>query len=695
MKKVASVFFLLFFLIFPLFSLQSIDLPDFDKAMGRGTTAWDYIRTPEDKRRLSEFKALYRKGDKQSNIPKVFHWIWLGPKPFPHNSVKRIKRWMEFHPDWAFKLWTDQARINIPPEVEVCDNLDILGLLSDCYFNSDSFGEKSEILRLAVLAAEGGVYVDHDVEPLQRVDPLLVEFSFFCGLETLKPTLLSSSVYPATHLIGSSPHHPILLKGIEWLRANWDRLEIQFPGTDETSIVNRVKHRGFRALNYGIGLTDHVEGAVVFPSAFFSESHREKGLYAIHHHLETWLNKEEREKVRHAFVEAEEEIQFSVIGTALLGLCNLILCICLYRTLRSPFSKRALFTLTFLLLSPAISFSNEKHIDYHDFLTLMGKGTAHWSYVYQECDLTLLDRVESLYQKNKEAQFSLKDPYKIPPVLHLIWLGPRPFPPKSVENLRSWVAYHPEWKIKLWTDREREPPCEGIELVDVDSFPLRHLKRCFQESNNYAEQSDILRYEILFAEGGIYLDHDTYCMASFDSLIRGYDFFCCLEAPHEPFVGANVTCWNGLIGSRPGHPTLKKVIDLIAERWEAIGRKFRGKDPYSQVEVVMQRTYIALTHALEGTLDRPGNTDVVFPAAYFFAKSGIPSIYSKHFCQTTWDPVKFRRSEFEKFGEKSLTKIRRKSNKIMYVVGGFFLLKSLLLAASILLIQRRRGIFYE
>jgi mannosyltransferase OCH1-like enzyme len=695
MKKIAPVFFLLLFAILPFFSCDCLELPDFDKAMGKGTTAWNFIRTPEDQRHLAEYKTLYRQGSQRGEIPQVFHWIWLGPRPFSHKSAKRMKRWMEAHPGWRFKLWTDQARSNIPPGVEVCDNLEILDKLSDYYFNADSFGEKSEIFRLAVLAAEGGVYLDHDVDPLQPIDPLVKEFSFFCGLETLKPTLLSTSVYPTTHLIGSAAHHPVVLSAIDWLVAHWDRLEKQFPGTDEVSIASRVKHRGFRALSYGIALAETIEGAIVLPSSFFSESHSEKGLYAIHHHLESWLKEEEREKVKQAFIKAEEEIEFSALGATLIGFFNLVLCIYLYRALRSPPSRGVALALLFACASASSCFSLEESIDYHDFFTLMGKGTSHWKYVHQERDLALLSHVEELYQKNKEAQFSQRDSYRIPPVLHLIWLGPHMFPPQSVENLRSWIAYHPDWTIKLWTDRDREPPCDGIELIDVKSFHFSRLEHCFHVSNNYAEKSDILRYEILLAEGGIYLDHDTYCLASFDSLVRGYDFFCCLEAPHEPFVGANVTCWNGLIGARPGHPAMNRVIDLIAERWDSVGRKFRGKDPYSQVEVVMQRTYIALTHALEETLDLPGNTDIVFPAAYFFAKSGIPSIYSKHFCRTTWDPAKSRKTEFEKFGEKTIKKIRHKSNKIMDVAGGLLLLNSLLLVASILLIRRRKSIRYE
>lgn len=334
-----------FLLMFPLLA-HSVDLPDFDKAMGKGTTAWDCIRTPEDKRRIAEFKLLYnhyRNTEQPSNrqdIPKVLHWIWLGPKPFPQESLARMKQWIKLHPGWNFKLWTDQARSSLPSEVLVCDVLGPLGPLSDCYFNSDNFGEKSEVLRLAVLESEGGIYLDHDMEPVRSLDPLVSDFVFFCGLEGLKPTLLSSSVYPATSLIAASREHPILRGAIEWLKSNWDRLEAQFPGTDEMAVANRVKHRGFRALNYGVALVGNCDGSVVLPAAFFSESHPEKAIYAAHHHLATWLKKEETEQVRNAFIEAESEIGLPATVAIALGVCNLVLCAYLVKTLRSPSKKR-------------------------------------------------------------------------------------------------------------------------------------------------------------------------------------------------------------------------------------------------------------------------------------------------------------------------------------------------------------------
>jgi hypothetical protein len=318
-----------------------------------------------------------------------------------------------------------------------------------------------------------------------------------------------------------------------------------------------------------------------------------------------------------------------------------------------------------------------------DFDTLMGKNTRHWHFVAQEKDIAFLLFAKEIYEKNKDAESSCQDHYKIPPVIHFIWLGPKHFPPKSVENVRTWIAQNPGWKVKFWTDRARVPPCEGMEMVYVSDFSFQKLGRQFSESENWGEKSDILRYEILFQEGGVYADHDANCLKPFEGMHKGYDLYCGLEAPHEAFVGRNITCGNGVIGSRAGHPTIKKVIDCIEERWDALKTQFRGKDPHSKIEIVMQRTYIALTHCLEGTMNRQGNTDIVFPAGYFFAKSGIPSICSQHFYATSWDDFRHKKSDEERNLEKAMNKLLHDARSIVrnvLIVIGFNLILILVLA---------------
>jgi hypothetical protein len=345
---------------------------------------------------------------------------------------------------------------------------------------------------------------------------------------------------------------------------------------------------------------------------------------------------------------------------------------------------RALMLSFFIAMSLVKLTASESAFNVDDFIGMMGKSTSHWNYITDAKDLNTLERTEALYQKNKMAQYTQMGRFKIPTVLHFIWLGPRPFPPESVENVRTWIENNPGWTVKFWTDRDRELPCEGMEKVLVKDFSFFKLGHCFEESQNWGEKSDLLRYEILFQEGGIYVDHDANCLRPFDRLNRGYDFFCGLETPHEPFVGRNVTCGNGVVGSRPRHPTVAKVIHLIAERWGPLGEKYRGRDEYSKIEVVMQRTYIALTDAIAETIDAQGNVDIVFPAAYFFSKSGIPALYSQHFYASAWNDSKVRKTSEEHFKERALGKIRRKNRNITLLLIGLVSFNGLALGFSLL-----------
>jgi hypothetical protein len=328
--------------------------------------------------------------------------------------------------------------------------------------------------------------------------------------------------------------------------------------------------------------------------------------------------------------------------------------------------------------------AHQTEFDVNDFEELMGKSTSHWNSITEEQDVKTLEFAKALYQKNKMAQYAQKGRYKVPAVIHFIWLGPRPFPPGSVENVRTWIENNPGWTVKFWTDRDRDPPCEGMEKMLVKDFSFSRLGECFEQSQNWGEKSDILRHEILYREGGIYVDHDANCLRPFDGINRGYDFFCGLETPHEPFVGRSITCGNAVIGSRPHHPTITKVIDLIAERWVPLGEKYRGMDEYSQIEVVMQRTHIALTDAVADTLDRQGNVDIIFPAAYFFSRSGIPSLYSHHFFIGAWDDFKMRKTGKNRLIEQALGKIRQKNCNITFLLMGLVTLNGLILCLSFL-----------
>jgi hypothetical protein len=271
----------------------------FDEHLERAGEGLQYIRTPEDRKLLGFFSALYDMAEKRvipiGSIPKTLHFIWLGPKPFPSRSVNKVKRWIDLHPGWKVKFWTDLGKTAPDDRMEVY-SFDLFPLyeLKECYYRSDNFGERSEILRYATLLNEGGIYVDHDMYCLRALDPLQETHDFFCGLDPLGQSVLSSSVNPSPHLLAATTQHPILKASKKWLIREWDALETQYPGSDPSAVYNRVKHRSFRALGMGVKEAHNRSGRkdAVFPPDFFSLSDHNKAIYAVHQHKGSWYKQE-------------------------------------------------------------------------------------------------------------------------------------------------------------------------------------------------------------------------------------------------------------------------------------------------------------------------------------------------------------------------------------------------------------------
>ncbi|GAB5411438.1 MAG: hypothetical protein ChlgKO_05520 [Chlamydiales bacterium] len=282
-----------------------------------------------------------------------------------------------------------------------------------------------------------------------------------------------------------------------------------------------------------------------------------------------------------------------------------------------------------------------------DFLTMMGEDSSRWNFVNQEEDRQQLIRYENLYERNSSFQFTENAPHKIPPHLHLIWLGPRPFPTESVENIRMWIGTHPNWTFHFWTDRERPLPVNGMEYHSVEDFAFQQLGEYYQESTNWGQKSDLLRYEILQQMGGVYIDHDANCLRSFDGLHRGFDFYSCLEMPHARVAGYSVTAGIGIIGAVQNHPVINGAIEEIKNHWEESKKLFPQTSPKSVREYVMHSTYMAMTRSLQNHLDQEGFTDIVLPACYFYPQKGLKPLYSFHSYGTSWAGIE-KRSPIEK-----------------------------------------------
>lgn len=92
-------------------------------------------------------------------IPRVFHRIWLGGQPMPDLFVQWGQSWLDLNPDWTMTTWTEK---NLPPSAH-----------PDAVSRACHLSQRSNVYRYEVLARQGGVYLDCDLQALRPLGSLL------------------------------------------------------------------------------------------------------------------------------------------------------------------------------------------------------------------------------------------------------------------------------------------------------------------------------------------------------------------------------------------------------------------------------------------------------------------------------------------------------------------------------------------
>ena len=147
---------------------------------------------------------------------------------------------------------------------------------------------------------------------------------------------------------------------------------------------------------------------------------------------------------------------------------------------------------------------------------------------------------------------------KIPKIIHQVWIGPHVPPKKWMKTFQDeYIRLNPDWSYVLW-DEEK---IKSFSMVNRDLY---------ERETTLAGKVDILRYEILYNFGGIYIDADCQWInqKSFNPLLEQVNekgFFACRE--DHRLIG------NSVIGSVPGNPVLSFVINTISETYHELREK--------------------------------------------------------------------------------------------------------------------------
>ncbi|HKP19389.1 MAG TPA: glycosyltransferase [Gaiellaceae bacterium] len=187
-------------------------------------------------------------------IPRIFHQIWVGPAPFPEEFACYQQTWLEHHPGWELRFWTD-------------DNLFEGMRRPEAYERLRPPWIRGDILRLEVVWRFGGVHIDTDFECLRSIEPLLDGVDFFTAW--MEDDRVNHAI------MGAVPEHAIVGRALEEIQPSdhfipWDK------ETTGPLFFNRV--------------VATFPDATIFPKEYFfgKSAESREAAYAIHHEASAW-----------------------------------------------------------------------------------------------------------------------------------------------------------------------------------------------------------------------------------------------------------------------------------------------------------------------------------------------------------------------------------------------------------------------
>lgn len=131
----------------------------------------------------------------------------------------------------------------------------------------------------------------------------------------------------------------------------------------------------------------------------------------------------------------------------------------------------------------------------------------------------------------------------IPKKIHYMWLGRKAIPDNLKRCIESWEKNCRDYEILEWNE---------------DNFDLgknAYMKDAYN-ANAYGFVPDYARLDILYNEGGFYLDTDVEIIGSIDNL-RHQQAFCGVEK-------WQILNFGGFSGAVKGHPMIKAFLDARA-----------------------------------------------------------------------------------------------------------------------------------
>ena len=128
-----------------------------------------------------------------------------------------------------------------------------------------------------------------------------------------------------------------------------------------------------------------------------------------------------------------------------------------------------------------------------------------------------------------------------------IWIGPKPAPLKW---MYTWRDKHPDWEYSIFTDT----------MLKNRRWKNQHLIEAYYNAKLWPGVSDLIRYELLYEQGGFIAEADMVCLENTEELFTSpedHAYTCYENEKGRPnFVQPIFAC-------NPGNEFVKHIIDTL------------------------------------------------------------------------------------------------------------------------------------
>jgi mannosyltransferase OCH1-like enzyme len=232
-------------------------------------------------------------------IPRIIHQSWK-VEQVPDRWLAYQQSWRKHHPDYEYRLWTDDANRAFVEQ--------IFPELLPAYDGYRHPISRADLARYLVVCHYGGIYADLDCEALKPLDDLIAGHELIFGVEPAshvsKPGFSQRGLnrVVCNAVFASVPHHPF-----------WQYLFPMLIASKDAS--NVLEAAGPYVLTRACDSYRHPEQMTILSSDVFypvdhylepkpSDIESIKGAYTIHHWAASWFRDALISNARHRILAA-------------------------------------------------------------------------------------------------------------------------------------------------------------------------------------------------------------------------------------------------------------------------------------------------------------------------------------------------------------------------------------------------------